>query len=337
MTAADSIDRRLLRAATRRRTATTYAAMALLVLAAIGGVGQVWSWASTAVAMVAGANNNGAIDTDAADNTARVTDFAQSWVMAYLSSSKCSTAAATCHTADLSGFYSGPIDLPESPIDAIDPQVFSVRAEPGPSTNLALWSVVVSVAQRDSADSTARRRVYYQVAIAVVDGTRPRAETLPAVVPGAAPGVDVKLDYPTVVDDNDPAVVAITGFLRALLSGGPDMSRYVATDYPARPLSPAPFRTLTISSVRSQTPTAGADGNTRVRMLVSIKATRAFSTVAMQYPLRLVVADGRWEVAGIEFFPALTSDATEPAPPSTTSPAPPDAVQPAGGGLFGKP
>lgn len=337
MATTDSTDRRLLRAATRRRTATSYAAVALLVLAAIGGVGQMWSWGSTAVAVIAGGNNNGAIDTDAADNTARVTDFAQSWVMAYLSSSKCSTRNPMCHTADLSGFYSGPIDLPESPIDAIDPQVFSVRAEPGPSTNLALWSVVISVAQRDSADSAARRRVYYQVAITVVDGTRPRAATLPAVVPGATPGVDVKLDYPTVVDDNDPAVVAITGFLRALLSGGPDMSRYVATDYPAHPLSPAPFQTLTISSVRSQTPTADAGGSTHVRMLVSIKATRAFSDVAMQYPLRLVVADGRWEVAGIEIFPALTSDATEPAPPSTTSPAPPDAVQPTGGGLFGKP
>jgi hypothetical protein len=335
MPSTDSADSRLLRVATRRRHVRTYAIVIVVVLAAIGGVGQLWSMGSAAVAMISAANTSATINTDGADDTARVTDFAQSWVMTYLAASKCSPGSSSCHAADLSAFYSGPVDLPETPIDVNSPQVYSVRAEPGPSLNLQLWSVVISVAQRDSADSMSRRRVYYQVAITVVNGIRPRAATLPAVVPGSAPGVDVKLDYPTVVDNNDPAVVAITGFLRALLSGGPDMSRYVAIDYRARPLTPPPFQSLAITSVRSQTPTASADGSTYVRMLTTISASRAFSAVPMQYPLRLVVADGRWEVAGIELFPALGADASEPPPPITTTESP--VLTGAGASIFGKP
>jgi hypothetical protein len=337
MPSTDSADHRLLRAVTRRRYVRNYAIIVVVVFAAIGGVGQLWSLGAAAVAMISNSNTSVTINTAAADTTARVTDFAQTWVMAYLSASKCSAGNASCHTADLSAFYSGPVDLPETQIDATDPQLYSVHAEPGPSLNLQLWSVVVSVAQRDSADSMLRRRVYYQVAITIIDETRPRAATLPAVVPGAAPGVDVKLDYTTVVDDNDPAVVAITGFLRALLAGGPDMSRYVAINYPAQPLTPPPFRSLKITSVHSQTPTASADGTTYVRMLATIKASRAFSEVPMQYPLRLVVADGRWEVAGIEFFPALGFDASEPPQPTTTNPPASQDTQDNEASIFGKP
>lgn len=329
----DSADRRLLRAATRRRRLRHYAVVAVIVLAAIGGLGQIWSLGSTAISMISSGSDSGSIDTGAADDTARVADFAQNWVMAYLAASKCGPGAANCHTADLSPFYSGGVDLPEAPIDATDPQLYSVHAEPGRSLNLQLWSVVISVAQRDSADSLSRRRVYYQVAVTVVDGTRPRAATLPAVVPGWSPGVDVNLDYTTVVADTDPAVVAITGFLRALLAGGPDMSRYAASNYTAHAVTPPPFRSLTITSVRSQSPTATADGSTYVRMLASIKASRAFSVVPMQYPLRLVVADGRWEVAGIELFPALGIDANQPPAPTTDTPTPSASPTP----VFGKP
>lgn len=339
-----SADRRLLRAATRRQHATKYAIIVVVVLAAIGGIGQIVAGVSAIGRMIAGGTSSAsAIDTTATDTAAGVTDFAQSFVMDYLAAAKCPGSNQDCSNADLSAYYTGSLDLPETKIDAIDPQVYSVLAKPGPLPNLQLWSVVVSVAQRDSADSLTRRRVYYQVGITVLDGTRRRATAPPAVVPGPAPGIDVSLDYETVVADNDPAVTAITGFLRAMLAGGPDMSRYVASGYAAKAITPPLFQSLTVTSVRSQTPTTSTSGSTEVRMLADIKATRAFSTVSMQYPLKLIVTDGRWEVAGIEIFPALGSKATEPQPRQDTagkSPSAATASDPSttsGDSVFGKP
>ena len=76
---------------------------------------------------------------------------------------------------------------------------------------------------------------------------------------------------------------------------------------------------------------------------IVIKATRAFSTVSTQYPLKLIVTDGRWEVAGIEIFPALGSKATEPQPRQSTAGKPPSAATSSdpstssGDSVFGKP
>lgn len=315
-----SADHRLLRAATRRQHAVKYAVVVVVVLAAIGGVGQIVSGASAVGRMLFGDTGAAStLDTTATDTAAGVTDFAQSFVMDYLVAAKCPDNNQDCPSADLSAYYTGSLELPETKVDAIDPQVYSVLAEPGPIPNLQLWSVVISVAQRSSADSLVRRRVYYQVNVTVLDGTRRRATTPPAVVPGPAPGVDVSLDYETVVSESDPAVTAITGFLRAMLAGGPDMSRYVSAGYPAKAITPPLFQSLTVSSVKSQAPAATPSGTTEVRMLADIKATRAFSTVSMQYPLRLIVTDGRWEVAGIEIFPALGSKASEPQPHQSTT------------------
>ncbi|WP_102144351.1 conjugal transfer protein [Mycobacterium hubeiense] len=332
-TVTDTTDRRLLRAATRRQHAMKYAIVATVALAAIGGVGQLWSLASAAVGMV-GRQSEHNVSAASADDTARVGDFAIDWVKTYLSATKDSANK-------IAAFYTGEGSLSDTPIEATDAQLASLPdPHPGPVGGLQQWSVVVSVAQRDSADSLQRRRVYYQVTIVVVDGTRLRATTLPAVVPPVwETGVDVSLDYQTVVAKDDPAVVAITGFLRALLAGGPDMSRYITQSYKAQPLTPPPFQSITVTSVHSQAP-APAAGSTQVRMLAAIQGTRAFSTVPMQYPLRLVVTDGRWEVAGIELFPALGTKATDPPAPTNdaagNSSAPTSAATPTDS-VFGKP
>lgn len=308
-------DARLWRMAARRQVAIKVTALVVVALAAIGGVGQLWSWGSAALNMIGRATSQRSVAASA-DDAARVGDFAVDWVRTYLGASR-------GHEADLWTFYTGELTLPETPIDAIDLQLASIpEPQPGPTANSSQWSVVVSAAQRDSTDGLARRRVYYQVTVVVVDDTRLRASTLPSVVgPVWTTGVDVSLDYPTVVADDDPAVVAIAGFLRALLAGGPDMSRYVAAGYGARPLSPPPFGSVALTAVRSQSPTTGA-GGTQVRMLASVDGTRAFSTVPMHYPLRLIVTDGRWEVAGIELFPALAHKATDPRTPPSDAPPP---------------
>lgn len=328
-------DRRLLRAAIRRQHLMRYALIAGVVLAAIGGVGQLWSLGSAALEMVGRSSDQdaGPAGPPSADDTARIGDFAIDWVQAFL-------AASRGHESDLAPFYTGEVSLPETPIDAIDPQLASIpEPQPGPAANLVQWSVVVSVAQRDSADSLQRRRVYYQAPIVVLDRTRLRASTLPSVVrPVWGTGVDVNLDYETVVSHSDPAVVAITGFLRALLAGGNDMSRYIAAGYDAHPMTPPPFRSIAVTNVRSQSPTSSATGTTQVRMLASITGIRAFSTVVpLQYTLRLTVTGGRWEVAGIELFPALGSKATDPPKGGAATTTEPDPATTSTDNVFGTP
>ena len=334
VTNADTADRRLLRAATRRQHAIKYGVAAIVVLAATGGIGQLWSLSSAALRMLAQPSGQTAASATA-DDTARVGDFAIDYVKTFLAATK-----SSAH--ELAAFYTGDVALSDTPVDASDPQLASLpEPQPGPAGNLQQWSVVVSVAQRDSADSLQRRRVYYQVTLVVLDRTRLRATTLPTVVsPVWSTGVDVNLDYETVVAKDDPAVVAITGFLRALLAGGPDMSRYIAAGYTTNPLTPPLFQSITVTNVRSQTPTSSSTGGQQVRMLATVTGTRAFSTVPMQYPLRLIVTDSRWEVAGIELFPALGAKATDPPPPagaadaSTTVPTP---SQTPTDSVFGKP
>jgi len=312
----DTPDRKLLRAAERRTTVTRLLTVAVIVLAAIGGIGQLLSWTGALFGSAYEATHStSALDNPGADDTARVTDFAANWVTTYL-------GAAQGQEAALTPFYSGAVELPKTPMDATDPQLFSVRAEPGPAANLQVWSVVVSVAQRQSTGSAKRSRVYYQVGISVVDNSRLRAITLPTIVPGPRPGLDVSLDYDTTVAKDDPAAVAIAGFLRALLAGGPDLSRYIARGYSAQPMTPPPFQAVTVTDIHAQAPST-KDGVTRVRMLATVAGTRSFSVVQMQYPMLLTESDRQWQVAGIEIFPALGSKASEPPPTqTTTAPAP---------------
>lgn len=144
-----SADRRLLRAATRRQHATKFMIVVVVVLAAIGGLGQIVSGVSAIGRMIAGGTSStSSIDTTATDTAAGVTDFAQSFVMDYLAAAKCPGSNQDCSSADLSAYYTGSLDLPETKIDAIDPQVYSVLAEPGPLPNLQLWSGVVRSAAR---------------------------------------------------------------------------------------------------------------------------------------------------------------------------------------------
>lgn len=317
-------DRQLLRLVTRRHVLRQVATITVVALAAIGGFGTLVGWGTNALHAISSKTRTVDVnDTSAADAQSRVVDFAQTWVIAYL-------AARKGNEADLAAFYSGEIQLPDSPVDAINPAVSAIASQPGPAANLQLWSVVIGVDQRESADSFHRRRVYYQAAISVIDNARPRALTEPAVVPPPRKGVDVALDYETAVsvaDPNDPntksdpAVDTIKGFLRALLAGGPDMGRYVAAGYKPQAWAPPLYQSLTVTGVRSQAPTSTADGRQEVRMLATVTVNRAFATASVKYPLRLVVSDGRWEVSGIEMFPAVSSKASEP-PATAVTPAP---------------
>lgn len=310
----DTPDRMLMRAAERRTTITRLLTVAVVVLAAIGGIGQLLSWTGDLIGLAGDATSTtSALDNPGADDTARVTDFAANYVTTYLGSAQGQEAALT-------PFYSGSVELPKTPMDATDPQLFSVRAEPGPAANLQVWSVVISVAQRQSTDSSKRSRVYYQVGVSVVDNSRLRAITLPTIVPGPRPGLDISLNYDTTVANDDPAAVAIAGFLRALLAGGPDISRYIARGYSAQPMTPPPFQSVTVTDIHAQAPST-KDGVTQVRMLATVAGSRSKGVVQMQYPMLLTESDRQWQIAGIEIFPALGSKASEP-PTTQTATAP---------------
>lgn len=95
-------------------------------------------------------------------------------------------------------------------------------------------------------------------------------------------------------DREDPLAVTVAGFLAALLTGTGDLERWVAPGAELAAVSPAPFAAVELTGL------AGGDGPDGTRaVLAEVLATRPDGDPAhLQYPLRLVVRDRRWEVAG---------------------------------------
>lgn len=99
----------------------------------------------------------------------------------------------------------------------------------------------------------------------------------------------------------DPVVVTIDGFLRALLTGEGDVTRYVATDMLAPAVTPAPFTEVVIDRV-----TVAEISPTEVlaRTHAQGMTQRGFG-VSLGYELAVEQRSGRWEVAGYSGAPAL--------------------------------
>ncbi|WP_255802329.1 conjugal transfer protein [Mycobacteroides abscessus] len=324
-------DQRMHKAITLRNRLTNYLIYALVVLAAISGLDtlrQAGGWIVGIVSTTT-ASDNKPIDTSATNSYAVATDYAQEIVMAFLTTPK-------ERQEDLRRYYTGDPQLPEKPIGASDPHIAGVAEHAGRAPNIQEWAIIVSVAQPDPTGGLQPIRVRYAATLTVIDGKRGRATARPKPLPEEDLGVDMPLDYETTVDDNDPAVVAITGFLRALLTGGPDLSLYKTGSYKIKPFSPPLFQSIRLTSVRSQPPTVEG-GQQQVRMFVTVVATRSFSTQTYDYPLRLTVTNDRWEVAAIEQFPALAPKVTEPKSASTTTTSAPDAPSSGHNTVFGKP
>jgi hypothetical protein len=119
----------------------------------------------------------------------------------------------------------------------------------------------------------------------------------------------------------EPVAVAVAAFADALLTGGGDVSRYLAPGFALRGVDPPPFVEVTLARLAVEK--QGAD--VRARALVEGR-TPGGAVAFVAYELRLRERAGRWEVASLSGAPTLKPVDTEsPAATTTTRPATPGA------------
>jgi Conjugative transposon protein TcpC len=147
----------------------------------------------------------------------------------------------------------------------------------------------------------------------------------PAIVPAPAEPRDAPdvegggLSSPS-QDDEDMATT-VEGFLRALMAGNGDVSRYLAPGVEILPVTPAPFSDV---SLRQWAITDTGEGQVRVRL--SARATSAAGVPrTVSYELGLAERAGRWEVTSLSGAPTIEAeeaDDTDDPPATTTTSAP---------------
>ena len=191
-------------------------------------------------------------------------------------------------------------------------------------TSPGYWSVTVAAevmaADRGGGWAPAGTR-YYRVAVASTPGGAALVSTgLPAEVTAPALARPPRLVFQSAgqvpVDLGD----SVERFVAAYVAGDGELARYVTPGSPLRPVRPAPYAKVEISSVALDGPVAPGRP---VRVLASVRATDADGRVAfLAYPLALASRDGRWEVTEILAVPPLAAPGPIRTPPSTAPTSP---------------
>jgi hypothetical protein len=183
------------------------------------------------------------------------------------------------------------------------------------------WAVTV-VAPVDEMDDAGHWQAagnwYVEVGVAsTAEGLVAVAE--PAIVPAPTQPADAPepagdgLGVPA-QEDEDMATT-VEGFLRALMAGDGDVSRYLAPDVEILPVTPAPFRDVTL-----QRWAVTDTGEHRVRVRLAARATSEGGVPrTVSYELGLAEREGRWEVTSMSGAPTIDrEDTTAARSPSTT-------------------
>ena len=227
------------------------------------------------------------------------------------------TAAAGYAELFVAAFLSGGQELSLShflraaPTPGIAPlEVERTAAVQAGSTGPGRWWVLVAATVRDPLTSLPNavgapdptptperpelRVEHYGVQVAEVDGVL-TAVAWPALLPNRyqPPAATPVTGQPREPRADDPLAVTVRGFLAAFLTPADDLERWVAPDAAIAPVRPPPFTALTLTGLA-----AADDGAGGRHVLAQVAGTRATGRVQLlQYPLRLLQRDGRWEVA----------------------------------------
>jgi hypothetical protein len=186
------------------------------------------------------------------------------------------------------------------------------------------WSVTVAadvMAADEAGGWTPAGTRYYRVAVASTPSGAALVSTgLPAQVAAPALARSPRLVFQSAgqvpVDLGD----SVERFVAAYVAGDGELARYVAPGSPLRPVRPAPYAKVEISSVALDGPVVPGRP---VRVLASVRATDPAGRVAfLSYPLALAARDGRWEVTELLAVPPLAAPGPIGTPPTTTPTTP---------------
>lgn len=281
------------------------------------------------------ANTQTVIDTA---REAAATDLAQDFVLTWLQSKR-GDEKALARFVRTDG-----MSLPtQASYTASEPRIASVKAIDPPARNQGStgstsqggplqaagqnYAIVVSVSVVPiGADPAAKpERRYFSVPVVFV-GDDARAAAVPAAVAAPATGGDLTLGYRFRVGLDHSLTQSISQFLSAMVAGAGEISRYTSPGTPIRAVTPAPYTSVQITDLVSDTDfSTGASGSpadgatVRVLATATVTATDRAQTSTVQYPLTAIARGGRWEVSALDPMPLLANLTGLSAATSTTA------------------
>lgn len=237
-----------------------------------------------------------------AQDAARAGEFAQRVVRAWLSATRNKLGDLGDLYEDASG-----LALPDKPIRVDSTETANVT----PTSVTGIFQVTVAA----SVEGTQR---YYMVPVQVSADSL-SALTLPAPTPAPETKPERDRAYRTTFPSTGPTATAVLAFLRALLTGQGDVTRYISPGAPIVAVVPAPYKSVDLRTVTGLSdevpPTKGEIAHVLATAIGTDAAKRPATT---QYALTLAARDGRWEVSSIDLAPAITKPRTTPTDPTQT-------------------
>lgn len=252
--------------------------------------------------------------------------YAVSYVGTWLSSTRTSSSA-------LQGYIdTAPASLGDRPIEYRSLAVSSVTEDPDTSSVLVVVSAEL-LEQPDPEQDPAYVLRFFSVPVATLD-ERLSVSGFPALISGPAKTSKIapsELRYR--LPATSPAAQTFALFLTAYLTGQGSTTPYLSPGTDIAPVTPPPYKTITVSSQNSSLEPAPtpADGDTlAVETVVALHSAEGMS-VTSTYRAVLTARAGRWEISMLttaptlpEVTPSATLSPETPSPqPSTPQPAKP--------------
>lgn len=171
------------------------------------------------------------------------------------------------------------------------------------------YSVTVTVMERQIPSAVPRRKFYRMPVI--VWHQQPRIVGWPLPVNGPGPGVQVKLDYPSTLEQSAPLYKVLSEFTDTYLTKTTGMDRY-ALPGTVSPVGGYARGQLLSVQLSEDVPQEPAPGYTIRALLQVLAKTSQQVPVPMTLPVTLENSNGTWMISGLDLSPRVADDAPEP-------------------------
>lgn len=171
------------------------------------------------------------------------------------------------------------------------------------------YTVTVTVMERQIPSAVPRRKFYRMPVI--VWHQQPRIVGWPLPVNGPGPGVQIKLDYPSTLEQSAPLYKVLSEFTDTYLTKTTGMDRY-ALPGTVSPVGAYARGQLVSVQLSEDVPPQPAPGYTIRALLQVLAKTSQQVPVPMTLPVTLENSNGTWMISGLDLSPIVADDSPEP-------------------------
>lgn len=167
---------------------------------------------------------------------------------------------------------------------------------------------------------------YYSVTVSTENNTLSTAG-YPALIAGPARSTsEPPTAFTVTVNTSSPASQTVELFLTAYLTGQGSISPYLSPGVSISPITPVPYKTLSVTAVKASTAPASDPAEGATTLLETIVTAQADidQSVTSTYRFLLTARAGRWEVTALNTAAPQVSETPAPNPTTTTAPSPSD-------------